>query len=247
MRKKLLLVFAALLPQVANAYDAEIDGIYYNLSGNEAEVTSGDSEYTGSVVIPETVNFNGKTYNVSSIGEYAFGDCYDLTSVTIGNLVTTIGNQAFIWCYNLDSVTIPSSVASIGMDAFYGCYAMSSITILEGVTSIGESAFWGCSGLTSITIPSSVSYIGSLAFSACSSLTSIKVEQGNTTYDSRNDCNAIIETATNTLIVACQNTVIPNSVTTIGEWGFNDCYNLTSITIPESVTIIGSSAFSGCI
>ena len=246
MRKKLLLVFAALLPQVANAYDAEIDGIYYNLSGNEAEVTSGVSEYTGSVVIPETVNFNGKTYNVSSIGEYAFGDCYDLTSVTIGNLVTTIGNQAFIWCYNLDSVTIPSSVASIGMDAFYGCYAMSSITILEGVTSIGESAFWGCSGLTSITIPSSVSYIGSLAFSACSSLTSIKVEQGNTTYDSRNDCNAIIETATNTLIVACQNTVIPNSVTTIGEWGFNDCYNLTSITIPESVTIIGSSAFSGC-
>ena len=126
------------------------------------------------------------------------------------------------------------------------CTGLTSITIPEGVTSIGEETFSGCSSLTSITIPESVTSIDWHAFSGCSSLTSIIVESGNTVYDSRNDCNAIIETATNTLIAGCQNTIIPNSVTNIGYYAFSGCSSLTSITIPESVTSIGGYAFRDC-
>ena len=119
-------------------------------------------------------------------------------------------------------------------------------TIQEGVTSIGEEAFYKCSGLTSITIPNSVTSIGEDAFRGCSGLTSIIVESGNTTYDSRNGCNAIIETATNTLVVGCQSTIIPNSVTSIGDGAFEGCSGLTSVTIGNSVTSIGEDAFDEC-
>ena len=119
-------------------------------------------------------------------------------------------------------------------------------TIQEGVTSIGEEAFYKCSGLTSITIPNSVTIIGEDAFRGCSGLTSIIVESGNTTYDSRNGCNAIIETATNTLVVGCQSTIIPNSVTSIGDGAFEGCSGLTSVTIGNSVTSIGEDAFDEC-
>ncbi|MBR4553464.1 MAG: leucine-rich repeat domain-containing protein, partial [Bacteroidaceae bacterium] len=111
---------------------------------------------------------------------------------------------------------------------------------------IGDCAFEYCSGLTSITIPNSVTSIGSGAFAYCSGLTSIKVDAGNTKYDSRNDCNAIIETATNTLVAGCKNTTIPNSVTSIGDVAFSGCTGLTSITIPNSVNTIGDSAFWEC-
>ena len=114
------------------------------------------------------------------------------------------------------------------------------------VTSIGDYAFYNCSGLTSVTIPNSVTSIGKEAFYKCSSLTSLSVEAGNTVYDSRNNCNAIIETSTNTLIVGCQNTTIPNSITSIGDYAFSYCSSLTSVTIPNSVTSIGNSAFSNC-
>ena len=114
------------------------------------------------------------------------------------------------------------------------------------VTSIGSGAFSGCSGLTSITIPNSVTSIESLTFFWCYYLTSIVVDPGNTKYDSRDNCNAIIETESNTLIAGCKNTIIPNSVTSIGDRAFSGCYNLESITIPNGVTSIGSSAFFEC-
>ena len=184
--------------------------------------------------------------SVTSIGDAAFADCIGLTSITIPSSVTSIGSDAFWYCTGLTSITIPNSVTSIGNYTFYGCTGLTSITIPESVTSIGSYAFAICSGLTSITIPNSVTSIGIGAFAGCSGLTSIEVEAGNTQYDSREACNAIIETESSTLIAGCMNTIIPNSVTSIGEEAFYGCTGLTSITIPESVTSIGRLAFAIC-
>ena len=167
--------------------------------------------------------------------------------IVIEDGVTSIGRHAFDGCSGLTSVTIPNSVTSIEEDTFRGCSGLTSITIPNSVTSIGEGAFSGCSGLTSITIPNSVTSIGSSAFYGCSGLTSIKVENGNSKFDSRNNCNGIIETATNTLIKGFKNTIIPNSVTSIGSRAFWGCSGLTSITIPNSVTSIGDWAFAACL
>ena len=184
--------------------------------------------------------------SITSIGDYAFGECFSLTSITIPNSVTSIGEWAFSACESLASVTIGNGVTSIGAAAFSSCSSLTSIAIPNSVTSIGSEAFCGCSSLTSVTIGNSVTSIGEIAFVECYSLSSIVVESGNATYDSRGNCNAIIETATNTLIVGCQNTIIPNSVTSIGDYTFYACSSLTSITIPNSVTSIGEGAFSYC-
>ena len=181
--------------------------------------------------------------SVTSIGESAFDNCSSLTSVTIPNSVTSIEDYTFFYCSSLTSITIPNSVTSIGVEAFYHCSSLPSIIIPNSVTSMGYGIFADCFSLSSITIPNSVTSIGSSAFHHCPSLSSIIVEGGNTVYDSRENCNAIIETATNTLIVGCQNTTIPNSVMSIGRMAFRDCTSLTSINIPNSVTSIGECAF----
>ena len=184
--------------------------------------------------------------SVTSIGIYAFSDCSGLTSVTIPNSVTSIGKSAFSGCSSLTSVTIPNSVTSIGIYAFSGCSSLTTVTIPNSVTSIGSYAFYVCPSLTSVTIPNSVTSISNYAFSHCSGLTSVTVDKNNGTYDSRNNCNAIIRTSTNTLIVGCKNTTIPNSVTSIGGAAFAGCSGLTSVTIPNSVTSIGEHAFYNC-
>ena len=190
-----------------------------------------------SVTIPNTV---------TTIGEYTFYGCSGLTNLIIPNSVTSIGSYAFYNCSGLTSVTISNSVTTIDNNTFHGCSGLTSIEIPNSVTTIGVGAFYDCTGLTSITIPNSVTSIGNTAFTNCSGLMSIDVENGNPNYDSRNNCNAIIETATNTLIAGCMNTTIPNSVTTIGKYAFSHCSSLTSVFIPNSVTTIGYAAFSHC-
>ena len=231
-------------------YYASLDGMHAAISscpissftfGNEVESIPAYLCYgldkLASITIPNSV---------TSIGDNVFSGCSSLTSITIPNSVTSIGNGAFSDCSSLTSITIPNSVTSIGNGAFSDCSSLTSITIPNSVTSIGYDAFSGCSSLTSVTIPNSVTSIGDRAFDGCSSLTSMVVETGNTTYDSRDNCNAIIETATNTLVIGCQNTIIPNSVTSIGNSAFSGCSSIRSITIPESVTTIEYYAFGGC-
>ena len=184
--------------------------------------------------------------SVTTIREWAFSYCDGITSIEIPNSVTTIGDFAFNYCTSLTSIEIPYSVTTIGERAFSCCTGLTSIEIPNSVTTIRGWAFSYCNGLTSIEIPNSVTTIGNYAFCGCEGLTSIVVAEDNTIYDSREDCNAIIKTATNTLILGCKNTAIPNSVTTIGEGAFEDCTDLTSIEIPNSVTTIGDYAFCFC-
>ena len=190
-----------------------------------------------------TVNISN---GVTSIGDYAFSFCTGLTSIEIPASVKTIGNYAFQGCWGLTSIEIPASVTTIGNAAFNTCIYLTSINIPANVTTIGNEAFGNCTGLTSINIPASVTSIGYWAFINCIGLESISVAAGNTIYDSRDNCNAIIEKATNTLIAGCKNTMIPNTVTSIGDYAFYSCEELKEITIPASVTSIGNYAFYGC-
>ena len=183
---------------------------------------------------------------VTNIGMSAFYGCSGLTNIVIPNSVTSIGVTAFQDCIGLTSVTIPDSVTSISEGVFADCKSLTSITIPKSVTSIGDDAFLRCRNLTSVTIPDSVTSIENNVFGECVGLTSIKVSKNNKVYDSRNNCNAIIETKTNKLISGCKNTVLPNDITSIGACAFYGCRNLTSITIPNSVTSIGIRAFYGC-
>lgn len=156
-----------------------------------------------------------------------------------------IGAYSFYKCSSLTDITLPESVTSIGYWAFYDCNLLADISLPESVMSIGHHAFRGCS-CVSFTIPKSVTSIGEAAFAHCNSLNSLVVEEGNTTYDSRNGCNAVIETSSNTLVAACSATVIPEDVTSIGEAAFEGCSSITHITLPERVTSIGDWAFAYC-
>ena len=229
----------------AIAHDIEVknaDGvtIYYTWANNNTELSvsyrgnyASDyyNEYSGNVVIPESVTYNGKTYPVTSIGSQAFALCSDLTSVTIGNSVTSIGSQAFEGCSGLTSVTIPNSVTSIGNYAFSGCSGLTSITIPNSVTTIGPSAFYKCSGLTSVTIGNSVTTIGDRAFIGCK-LTTLTIPNSVTSIGESAFSDCELTTLT-----------IPNSVTSIGGNAFSGS-RLKSVTIGSGVISIGSNAFS---
>lgn len=191
--------------------------------------------------------------SVTSIYQYAFKDCSRLTSIDLSTNLTSIAEGVFNGCSGLTSITIPGSVKSIDNYAFSGCRGLTSIIIPNRVTLIGKYAFSNCSGLISATISKSVTSIGEQVFYGCNSLKTIVVESGNTKYDSRDNCNAIIETASNTLEIACNSTVIPNTVTALGLYAFNGCSGIISLTIPNSVASIpiwgdlnGTTTFLGC-
>ena len=168
MKIKVIFLYIGLFVFLSNAFaqTVEIDGIAYNLSSDlTASVTSKYPFYSGDITIPSTVTYNGSYYRVTSIGDLAFQDCDDLTSITIPNSVTSIGDRAFSWCRSLTSITIPNSVTSIGDDAFYGCRGLTSITIPNSVTSIGNNIFPDDGQLSFILVDNSTPPIVSQIYS----------------------------------------------------------------------------------
>ena len=159
--------------------------------------------------------------------------------------LTTIGDQAFYYCYRLTSVVLPETVTAIGASAFQYCFYLSSIRLSENLENIASDAFWNCVRLTSIRIPAKVSSIGDTVFGYCTQLTDVSVDPANTVFDSREGCNAIVETSTNTLYQAFVSTRIPSTVTTIGRFAYSYVAGLTELRIPSNVTALaGVSVFS---
>lgn len=249
MKKQVLLFILALLPVVASAFTGEaiIDGIKYFVvtKAQTAEVVAND--YSGNIIIPSSIEYEGTICFVSSIREKAFYGCNYLTDVTIGNKITNIGSNAFYGCINLTRVIIedigkwcninfadswsnPLSYANHLYDK--GNTEIKNLIIPNTVTSIGIGAFSDCSGIVSIDIPNSVTNISASAFSGCSGLVSVIIP------------NSVI-TIENYAFSGCRNLVsviIPNSVITINDYAFWGCSNMISVKIPYSVTSIGNIA-----
>ena len=257
----ILLLMILLLPKVARAYDFKDGNFCYEINedGKSVILTYDENEkenLIGEIVIPSSVSFNGERYSVTAIGFGAFEGCSRLTGITISKSIEEIQRMAFYGCTGITSITVEPEnkvfdsrnncnaiIRTANNTLIKGC---KNTTIPSSVTALGGNAFDGCTGLTNITIPSSITSIVGGALRGCTDLSSIIVEETNEVYDSRNNCNAIIKTADNTLIAGCNNTTIPNSVKTIDTGAFDGCAGLVSITIPKSVTEIKLWAFVGC-
>ena len=187
--KSVLFILTILIINKVFAFD--MDGIYYSVLSSSGipsvAVTYGQVDYSGDIVIPAEVTYGGVTYKVISIGDFAFDGCSNLNSIHLPSTITSIGYKAFRYCDNLKEINLED-------------------TKLE---EIGENAFFSCESLESISLPATLETIGEDAFIFCV-FSSINVDSQNTTFDSREKCNAIIETASNTLLLGCKNTFIPN-------------------------------------
>lgn len=257
MKKIVTLILVALLPVLASAYDAEIDGIYYNFSENEATVTYGNSErnsYSGEVIIPELVTYNEITYNVTSIGNSAFCYCESMTGINIPESVTSIGNYAFQMCGGLTGITMPEGVTVIGDKALGGCYFVKDAFINhstltsdnnwgatlceaetnDGLLTEGSTVVFCRPWVTDVVIPDGMTSIGKSAF-AERALTSITLPESMA-----NIGDYAFEGCALTSIV------LPESVTSIGDYSFANCSEMTGFIIPKSMTSIGYWAFKTC-
>lgn len=284
-----------------NAHDFEVDGIFYQIISEEDRTIavtyegtnkySPDSYYAGEIIIPEHVSYSGNEYTVTRIGERAFMNCDNLTSVSLPESIERIEDSAFSSCYDLTEIRMPSKANHIGSGAFNSCKQLEAIRIPEGVTILYYTTFWNCNNLKSIilpnslttiengvfvecdslstiifpeslvkignytfgycdaldsiTIPASVTDIGTEPFGFCTNLKSLQVAEGNPKYDSRDNCNAIIETATNKLAVGCAATIIPEGITTLGTYAFCGIY-LPEIVLPNSIQVIEKMAIREC-
>ena len=237
MKQKLFTLLLALIASVSTIYASgiEVDGIYYNFNIRTKTASVVGGYYFGSVIIPSSVDYHNITFEVTSIGEWAFVSCSGLTSITIPNSVTSIGEGAFSNCTGLTSVVIPNRVTTLS-HTFEFCTGLKSVTIPNSVTNIGDFAFFGCTGLTSITIPNSVKNIGWGAFRNCTGVTSVTIPNSITNIDKEAfvGCSSLSSIS------------IGNSVTSIGDNAFARCTGLTSVKIPYSVSNIGKAIFLGC-
>ena len=200
------------------AYDAEVDGIYYNFLGDEAIVTYYDNiknfqKYKGVIVIPPAITYASKTYTITTIGENAFAECANLNSIRMEDGIIRIGDYAFYKCSKLDNVSIPNTVTSIGNYVFDGCRNMANITLSSSIDYIGVGLFKSCGKIESMIIPDNVVMIDAEAFFQCSKMTSITLSE---------------------------------RLEHIGGSAFLLCSSLTAINIPHSVTTIFGNAFAYC-
>ena len=222
------------------AYGFEQNGISYNILSEDEltlEVTQSETEYSGDIVIPGQVTYEGKTYSVTNIGISAFQYCRDLVSVVIPNTTKIIGSNAFYDCSSLCSLSIPESVSEIGSGTFMNCTSLKDLTIPASVTTITTYAFYGCTALQSIVLPKNLSTIESCAFADCISLTSLYIPTSVKSIgeDAFWNCYSLLSVN------------IPDGISSIAESTFNECRSLTAINIPESVEIIGRAAFYNCL
>ena len=220
----------------------EIKGFYPTMSGKCGDDIEWILEYN-----TLTISGKGAIYDYNSSNNKA--PWYDyrtvIENVIIDHGITEIGSYTFYNCEKLANIAMPSSLTDIGSYVFGYC-DFTRIDIPDCVNSIGDNAFQSCYKATSVHIPGSVTNIGNNVFKGCENIESIIVDEDNATYDSREECNAIIETVTNTLVVGCKNSAIPNSITSIGVSAFEGCTGLLKIEIPRSVTEIGNRAFYNC-
>ncbi len=211
------------------------------------------------VIVPNKIQFEGKTYAVTTIGNSAFRCCKSLSSICLPDGIITIGKDAFFACESLSTVFIPNSVITIGIYAFGGCKSLTSISLPNSVTTIEVCAFKDCRSLTSISLPNSVTTIEACAFENCRSLISISIPHSVTKIGAAacSGCEGLmsillpnnITIIGDSVFAHCKSLTsisIPSGVLTIGECSFACCEKLTSIFIPSSVTTIGNYAFQGC-
>ena len=269
--KFLFLLLAFGYAMEAKSGEFTVDGIRYyytNEDDDEVSVTySSSGKYSGNIVIPSTVTYNGKQYTVTKIGTGAFRDCTGLTAVTLPNAMTSIGRNAFRDCTGLTTVTISNSVTSIGSYAFYGCTGLTEVTIPNAMTDIGGWAFTYCTGLQTVIwnahnvqdIPLNKSGTPMPPFLYCKNLTDFvfgdEVEHipAYLCYNLTSLKNLVIGNSVTNIrshaFKGCTGltaVTLPNAMTDIGGWAFAYCTGLTEVTIPNAVTYIGSGAFSGC-
>lgn len=194
------------------------------------------SEYIKKVIVHD---------GVKHIADGAFSGCTNLVEAIIGNDVERIGYFAFENCFSLEYVDLGEGIRSFGGYAFSSCKSLRTIELPNGLTTI-EGCGFSFSGLRSVTIPSSVTSIDLGIFDYCEDLEQIIIDEANPVYDSRNNCNAVIETLTGLLVEGCNATIIPEGVTSIGNGAFGGCRKLSSVTIPSTVTYIDAYAFFEC-
>jgi len=224
-------------------WDTDHDG---ELSTDEAAVVLTLHNYFS--YDEEVTSFDELQYftSVQNLMTSEFSGCDYLTSIQLPAQLKTIGSGAFRNCIRLKSIDIPDMVTTINDQAFLGCFSLTSLRLGASLKTIAEMAFKGCNTIQSLLVPSSVSSISQNAFQGCTSLASITVAEDNQVYDSREDCNAIVTSSTNTILLGCYNTTFPSSVVAIGASAFYGCSRLQNINVPEGITSIGTSAFSSC-
>ncbi|MCR5314201.1 MAG: leucine-rich repeat domain-containing protein [Bacteroidaceae bacterium] len=233
------------------SYDFKVNGIYYkvNSDGKSLSVSpenfSGNT-YSGDIIVPSDVEYDGASYKVTGVGLYSFYNCEKLTSVTLPSSIKTISSYAFASSAELTEISLSDGIEEFGDYAFSGCISLESLYLPTSLTKIGNSCFSSCESIKSLVIPENVSQIGASTFEGCNSLTSLAVDTHNPVFDSRSDCNSIIETSTKTLIFGCQSSTIPFGIDSIANYAFNHCVGLTSIDIPVSASKLGDYVFANC-